>query len=79
MLINLQKGAYKELLNEMNIQGIELRIHNTLKPTKDLNLDPGLEIRFIIKADPKETIGKILKPERRWFVLKMKANKVLQN
>ncbi|XP_021958398.1 uncharacterized protein LOC110854280 [Folsomia candida] len=58
--INLPNGAYKELVEEMDLHGLELRIHDKLSKSAAITLEEGQEIPFLLRAENGESIGALL-------------------
>ncbi|XP_021967433.1 uncharacterized protein LOC110862531 [Folsomia candida] len=61
-MINFPNGAYKELVEEMDICGLELKIHDKLSSSAAaaLNLEPAQEIPFLLRAEQGESIEELL-------------------
>ncbi|XP_035708546.1 uncharacterized protein LOC118435998 isoform X1 [Folsomia candida] len=60
LMINLPNGAYREFVEEMDLHGLELKIHDKIIPDTAKKLQ-GSEIPFLLKANKIETIGSLLK------------------
>ncbi|OXA59305.1 hypothetical protein Fcan01_04139 [Folsomia candida] len=60
--INLPNGAYKELVEEMNLCGLELKIHDKLTPSAAtaINLEETEQIPYLLHAEKDESIGALL-------------------
>ncbi|OXA63379.1 hypothetical protein Fcan01_02865 [Folsomia candida] len=65
--INLPNGAYKELLEEMDLYGLELKIHDklSLAAATAINLEEGADIPFLLHAEKGESLGAFLKRGRQ--------------
>lgn len=62
-MINFPNGAYKELEDEMNVWGLELRIHDKIIPSiaKEMQFGQDFEIPFLLMPELGETLGSLLK------------------
>ncbi|XP_021951608.1 uncharacterized protein LOC110848653 isoform X2 [Folsomia candida] len=56
MMVNFPNGAYEELMEEMNLYDLELRIHDKLSTVPE----EGLDIPFLVRAEKDESIGALL-------------------
>ncbi|XP_021963235.1 uncharacterized protein LOC110858690 isoform X1 [Folsomia candida] len=65
--INLPNGAYKELVEEMDLCGLELKIHDKLSPSAAaaIDLEAGEQIPYLLHAKHRENIGALLTRGRK--------------
>lgn len=73
--INFPNGAYRELRDEMDENGLVLKIHDKVKEATGMekNMEPGLEIPFLIKANPGESLGSLLARGKKMEEIKLAA------